>query len=58
MFVKVASIVDISSPIRDGDTPLHVAAASVNNSSKTTKILLGLGAKPTAVNNRFISSFN
>ncbi len=47
------SVIDLSSPIRDGDTPLHVAAASQKNSAEMTNLLLQLGAKATAINERF-----
>ena len=48
----MTSIIGKSSPIRDGATPLHVAAASLKNSAQTTKLLLQLGAKPTTINDR------
>ena len=51
-YFQVASFVGTSSPIRDGDTPLHFAAASKTNSEEMTKLLLQLGAKATVINIR------
>jgi ankyrin repeat protein len=48
----VSGIVDTSSPIRDGNTPLHLAAAAEVNSAQTTRLMLKLGAKVAVLNER------